>query len=90
MKGRGRDLSGDFLLAVRDTGCVLSYKASWTWTQFLPETAQERLFDRYARPALAAVQRAMTSNDSALAFLDAIQLDGEEEAQRRDLLTAPR
>jgi hypothetical protein len=30
----------------------------------------------------------MTSNDAALAYLDAIQIEGEEEEERRDLLTS--
>ena len=88
VKGTGQDVSGAFLLGVRDVAQVRSYRSSWTWTQFLDETLQERLFERYARPALAAVRRAMTSKDSALAFLDSIQVEGEEGAERRDLLTA--
>lgn len=88
VKSPGKDVGGEFLLAIRDTACIRSYKSSWTWTQFLPEDAQDRLFDRYGRASLAAADRAMASIDSALAFLDAIQVEGHEEETRRDLLTS--
>ena len=89
LKSVGKEVSGEFLLAVRDVAEPRTFKSSWTWTQFFDEEFQERLFERYARPMLASVKRAMESNDSALAFIDSIALEGsEEEREMRDLLSS--
>ena len=88
LKSVGKDVSGEFLLAVRDVAEPRTFKSSWTFTQFFDADQQERLFERHARPMLDAVKRAMTSNDSALAFLDAIAFETDEQREMRDLLTA--
>ena len=89
LKSVGKDVSGEFLLAVRDVAEPRTFKSSWTFTQFFDSDQQERLFERHARPMLDAVKRAMTSNDSALAFIDSIATEGsEEEREMRDLLSS--
>ena len=88
VKSKSKDLAGSFLLAIRDTAEVRTFNSSWTWTQFLDEELQEKVFEKYARPMLQAVRRAMESNDSALAFLDCIPCTRAEERERRDLLTS--
>ncbi|MCK6479123.1 MAG: hypothetical protein L6R43_02915 [Planctomycetes bacterium] len=88
LKSVGKSVDGEFLVAVRDVAEPRTFKSSWTWTQFLDHDQQERLFEKHAVPILDAVRRAMTSNDSALAFIDSIAFEGEEQREARDLLTA--
>ena len=88
LKSVGKDVTEEFLVAVRDVAEPRVFKSSWTFTQFFDQDQQERLFDRHARPMLAGVHRAMESNDSALAFIDSIAMEGEEQREMRDLLTS--